>query len=61
MRGKVPIFKKFAFKGTCSDYSLKPLLYKAFLSMTEDGFVIKKDENKRTGRLILLGKRDKYI
>ena len=32
-------------------------MYKSFLSKTGDGFVIKKDENKRTGRLILPSKK----
>ena len=30
LRGKIPIFKNYANKGTYSGYSLKPLLYKAF-------------------------------
>ena len=62
MRGKVPIFKNYAFKVACSGCSLKPLFCKAFLSMTGDSFVIKKEKNRRTGKTdFWLNKADKYI
>jgi len=32
----------------------KPLFYKAFLSMTRDGFVVKKEKKRGTGKLIII-------
>ena len=32
---------------------MKPLFYKAFLSTTRDGFVVKKEKNGRTGKPII--------
>jgi len=40
---------------------LKALFYKAFLSTTGDGFVIKKEKERNRKTDFLVSKRDKYI